>query len=96
MKLLVRNLASSTSKSALEKLFATHGTLQSCVLVLDDETGQSKGFGFVEMPNTGEAKAAMKSLNGMNLHGNIIRVKKAVAKKTDADNSTTDNDAKSD
>lgn len=85
MKLLVRNLAPSTSKSAIEKLFAQHGTLQSCVLVLDDETGQSKGFGFVEMPNTGEAKAAMKSLNGLKLHGYVIRVKKAVAKKESID-----------
>ena len=81
MKLLVRNLAPSTSKSALEKLFAQHGTVQSCVLVLDDETGQSKGFGFVTMQHVGEAKAAMKSLNGMKLHGSNIRVKKAVAKK---------------
>jgi RNA recognition motif-containing protein len=81
MKLLVRNLAPSTSKSALEKLFSQHGTLQSCVLVLDDETGQSKGFGFVTMQSVGEAKAAMKSLNGMKLHGYEIRVKKAVAKK---------------
>jgi len=81
MKLLVRNLAPSTSKAALEKLFAPHGTVQSCVLILDDDTGQSKGFGFVVMQHVGEAKAAMKSLNGMKLHGSIIRVKKAVAKK---------------
>ena len=81
MKLLVRNLAPSTSKSALEKLFAQHGTVQSCALVLDDETGQSKGFGFVTMQHVGEAKTAMKSLNGMKLHGSNIRVKKAVAKK---------------
>lgn len=81
MKLLVRNLATSTSKSALEKLFSAHGTLQSCVIVLDDETGKSKGFGFVEMPNPGEAKAAMVSLNGSKLHGSVIRVKKAQPKK---------------
>jgi len=81
MKLLVRNLAPSTSKAALEKLFAQHGTIQSCVLVLDEETGDSKGFGFVTMQHVGEAKAAMKSLNGMKLHGYQIRVKKAVPKK---------------
>ncbi len=86
MKLLVRNLATSTSKSALEKLFSTHGTLQSCTIVLDAETGQSKGFGFVEMPNAGQAKAAMKSLNGTKLHGSIIRVKKAQPPKNDGDN----------
>jgi len=81
MKLLVRNLATSTSQSALEKLFSAHGTLQSCTIVLDDETGKSKGFGFVEMPKIGEAKAAMVSLNGSKLHGSIIRVKKAQAPK---------------
>lgn len=95
MKLLVRNLAPSTSKAALEKLFAPHGTIQSCVLVLDDETGQSKGFGFVVMQHVGEAKAAMKSLNGMKLHGSIIRVKKAVAKK-DENNKTENNDIQKD
>lgn len=84
MKLLVRNLATSTSQSALEKLFSPHGTLQSCTIVLDDETGKSKGFGFVEMPNAGQAKAAMKSLNGMKLHGSIIRVKKAQPPKSDS------------
>jgi len=80
MKLLVRNLATSTSQSALEKLFTPHGAIQSCTLVLDDETGKSKGFGFVEMPNAGEAKAAMISLNGSKVHGSIIRVKKAQPK----------------
>lgn len=80
MKLLVRNLATSTSQSALEKLFTPHGAIQSCNLVLDDETGKSKGFGFVEMPNAGEAKAAMISLNGSKVHGSIIRVKKAQPK----------------
>ena len=84
MKLLVRNLAPSTSKSALEKLFTPHGTLQSCVLVLDEETGQSKGFGFITMQHVGEAKAAMKALNGTKVHGYLIRVKKAVARKDDA------------
>ena len=82
MKLLVRNLATSTSQSALEKLFSAHGTLQSCIIVLDQETGKSKGFGFVEMPNPGQAKAAMISLNGSKLHGSIIRVKRTDTKST--------------
>jgi len=49
-------------------------------LVLDNKTGSSKGFAFVEMPKSGEAKAAMKSLNGIYLGENLIRVKKAVPK----------------
>jgi len=91
MKLLVRNLAPSTSKAALEKLFAQHGTIQSCALVLDEETGNSKGFGFVTMQHVGEAKTAMKALNGMKLHGYQIRVKKAVPKKAD-DSATASSD----
>jgi len=77
MKLLVRNLARSITEDDLQALFAQHGKLQSCSLVLDQKTGGSKGFAFVEMPNPGEAKTAMKSINGKNIEGNVIRVKKA-------------------
>ena len=77
MKLLVRNLARSTTQNELQALFAAHGRIQSCVLVLDDKTGASKGFAFVEMPKPGEAKAAMKTLNGQDVGGNKIRVKRA-------------------
>jgi len=77
MKLLVRNLARSITEDDLQALFAQHGKLQSCTLVLDQKTGGSKGFAFVEMPNPGEAKAAMKSINGKEIEGSVIRVKKA-------------------
>ena len=80
MKLLVRNLAVATTEEKLVSLFSEHGKVQSCSLVLDKKTGKSKGFGFVEMPKVGEAKAAMKTLNGFKLAGNIIRVKKAESK----------------
>ena len=80
MKLLIRNLARSTTEEELRALFEKHGTVQSCTLVMDKITGGSKGFGFVEMPAPGESKAAMKSLNGMDLAGNKIRVKKAQPK----------------
>lgn len=80
MKLLVRNLAKATTEDKLISLFSEHGKVQSCNVVLDGKTGKSKGFGFIEMPNPGEAKAAMKTLNGFKLAGNIIRVKKADAK----------------
>jgi len=81
MKLLVRNLATATTEEKLKSLFAEHGKVQSCNLVLDKATGKSKGFGFVEMPKAGEAKVAIKNLNGYKLAGNFIRVKKAEAKK---------------
>ena len=81
MKLLVRNLAKSTTEEKLQTLFTQYGAVQSCNLVLDKETGKSKGFGFIEMPKPGEAKAAIKQLNGYKLAGNIIRVKKSQNKK---------------
>lgn len=77
MKLLVRNLARNTTEEELRALFAVHGTLQSCNLVMDKNTGESKGFAFVEMPKVGEAKVAIKTLNGMDVDGSKIRVKKA-------------------
>ncbi len=80
MKLLIRNLARTTTEDAVKALFAEHGAVQSCSLVMDKVSGGSKGFGFVEMPNPGEAKAAMKSLNASDLDGNTIRVKKAEEK----------------
>lgn len=80
MKLLIRNLARETTEAELLSLFEEFGHVQSCSLVIDKETGSSKGFGFVEMPKQGEAKVAMKSLNGKDIAGNMIRVKKAEPK----------------
>lgn len=77
MKLLVRNLSRSTTESEIRTLFETYGKVQYCNLVMDKDTGESKGFGFVEMPNPGEAKAATKNLNGKDVSGSKIRVKKA-------------------
>lgn len=77
MKLLVRNLARDLTEDQVRELFKAHGNVQSCSIVMDDKTGVSKGFGFIEMPKPGEAKAAMKSLNGTEISGIKIRVKKA-------------------
>lgn len=76
MKLLIRNLPRSTTEPELLALFETHGAVQSCKLVLDQKSGGSKGFAFVEMPKPGEAKAAMKKLNGTDIAGKRVRVKK--------------------
>ncbi len=83
MKLLIRNLARSTTESEIQALFETYGKVQSCTLVKDKATGQSKGFGFVEMPKSGDAKAARKNLNGTELAGNKIRVKNAETKQVE-------------
>lgn len=77
MKLLVRNLARTTTEAELRAMFSEYGTIQSCNLVMDEKAGTSKGFGFVEMPKIGEAKAAMVNLNYTDVEGNRIRVKKA-------------------
>ncbi|WP_338068531.1 hypothetical protein [Corallincola luteus] len=92
MKLLIRNLSRSTTESQLRALFQPFGEIQSCTLVMDKETGESKGFGFVEMPKFGPAKIAMKSLNNQEVDGSRIRVKYAqtdVATEAEAVTSTT-------
>jgi RNA recognition motif-containing protein len=83
MKILIRNLDRNTTEAELRNLFTVHGTIQSCTLVTDKDTGLSKGFGYVEMPKVGEAKAAMKVLNGQKIGINKIRVKKAEPKTGD-------------
>ena len=77
MKLLIRNLARSITEEELKILFGEYGTVQSCDLVLDKVTAESKGFAFVEMPKIKEASAAIKTLNGKIVANKIIRVKKA-------------------
>ena len=61
-------------------LFEKYGTVQSCSLVMDEDSGESKGFAFVEMPKVYEAKAAIKGLNNKEIGEYIIRVKKAQPK----------------
>lgn len=78
LKIIFRNLARETTQQQIEALFAGHGRVQSCTLVMDEVSGQSKGFGFVNMPVPAEAKAAIKGMNGLDLDGARIRVKKAV------------------
>ncbi len=75
MKLLVRNLSRSTTEQEIRILFSTHGTVTECSLVLDKETGKSKGFAFVEMPNEIEAQSAISTLHETRVAKNKIRVK---------------------
>lgn len=82
MKLLIRNLARSVTEADVREKFEAYGHVQSCSLVMDKKSGVSKGFGFVEMPRPGEAKAAMKNLNGTIVAGEKIRVKKAETKQS--------------
>lgn len=77
MKILVRNLDRKTTQQELLDTFKTFGSVQSCNLIIDPKTGESKGFAFIEMPSPGEAKAAIKTLNNQMLGECKMRVKKA-------------------
>ncbi len=77
MKILVRNLDREITEDAIKKLFEAHGKVEACDLVIDKETSASKGFGFVEMPNDTEAKAAITALNGKKIERKVIRVKES-------------------
>ncbi len=77
MKLLVLNLPRNFSENDLAKLFKKYGNIKACNLVLDTQTGTSKGFGFVEMALEHEAEIAIKELNGSTVEKKKIRVKAA-------------------
>jgi len=76
MKIMILNLPRSLAKGDMAKLFKTYGNIQSCTLVMDEATGGSKGFGFVEMLDH-EALVAIEALNGMVIDKKKIRVKVA-------------------
>ncbi len=76
-KLYVGNLSYDVSSSDLEALLAAHGTVQSAEVITDRNTGQSKGFGFVEMDSDAEAQAAIAALNGQDQGGRALTVNEA-------------------
>ncbi len=76
-KLYVGNLSYDVDSSALEQLFAPHGTVSSAQIINDRDTGRSKGFGFVEMGSDDEAKAAIAVLNGKEHGGRALTVNEA-------------------
>ena len=76
-KLYVGNLGYGIRNSDLEQLFAAHGTVRYAEVVTDRTTGQSKGFGFVEMSSEQEAKAAIAALNGKDMGGRAVTVNEA-------------------
>ncbi len=76
-KLYVGNLSYEVTDSALEQMFAAHGTVQSAQVIMDRDTGRSKGFGFVEMSSDAEAQAAIAALNGKESGGRSLTVNEA-------------------
>jgi cold-inducible RNA-binding protein len=77
MKLYVGNLPYDTTEAQLSDMFAAHGTPSSAKVIMDRDTGRSKGFGFVEFENDSEAKAATEALNGTDLGGRSLTVSEA-------------------
>lgn len=76
-KLYVGNLAYGVSSSDLEQLFSNHGSVDSANVITDRSTGQSKGFGFVEMSSDSEAEAAIAALDGQDFGGRALKVNEA-------------------
>ncbi len=77
MKLYVGNLPYTVAEDELRELFSSFGEVSSVNVIMDRFTGQSKGFGFVEMPSNSEADQAIKALNETPLKGRAIKVNQA-------------------
>ena len=77
MKLFVGNFSFSTTEADLQTLFAPYGAIESVAVVTDRQTGRSRGFGFVEMPNDEEASRAIEALNGFEFKGRPLTVNEA-------------------
>src|SRR6516225_10047686 len=77
MKLYVGNLAYSMTDSDLQNLFEQYGAVQSAQIIMDRDTGRSKGFGFVEMSTTEEGQAAIQALHDQEINGRKLTVNEA-------------------
>jgi RNA recognition motif-containing protein len=77
MNIFVRNIAYAAKEQELRELFEQYGSVDSCKIIKDKETGKSKGYGFVEMPEEDDALDAINNLNGLDLHGRVLAVQKA-------------------
>jgi RNA recognition motif-containing protein len=76
-RLYVGNLTYGTTDASLRQLFEAHGTVTSAQVIIDRDTGRSKGFGFVEMAGDQEAQAAIAALNGQQVDGRALTVNEA-------------------
>jgi RNA recognition motif-containing protein len=83
MKIFVGNLSRRVTTDALQQMFETFGQVASAEIIKDKFSGESKGFGFVEMPSKSEAQAAMTGLNGRDLDGKSLNVNEARPRNND-------------
>ncbi len=79
-KIYVGNLSYNTVEDSLRSAFMNFGNVVSARIIIDRDSGQSKGFGFVEMSSEDEAAAAIAGMNGQNLDGRMLRVNEAMDK----------------
>jgi len=77
MRIFVGNVDFTTTEAEIGQLFEPYGTVERVQLLTDRDTGRSRGFGFVEMPNAPEAQAAIEGLNGRSLRGRTLTVNEA-------------------
>ena len=77
MNIYVGNLSFTMSEEELRAAFAEFGDVTSAKIINDHETGRSRGFGFVEMPNAAEGQLAIEKINGEDLKGRPVRVNEA-------------------
>ena len=82
-KLYIGNLGYEVTNKDLEELFTQSGTCQSVAVIMDRDTGQSRGFGFVEMSSDAEAQKAIQQFNGHDLKGRALRVNEAIDRGND-------------
>jgi len=78
--IFVGNLSFGATEDTVRSLFASHGTVERVSIVTDRDTGQARGFGFVEMTDDAEGDRAIAALNGKDLDGRMINVNEAHAK----------------
>lgn len=81
MNIYVGNIAYSMSDDDLKAVFENYGNVDSARIITDRETGRSKGFGFVEMPNGDQASAALEALHGFEVMGRTLTVNEARPRK---------------
>ncbi|NAW51716.1 RNA-binding protein [Elizabethkingia argentiflava] len=77
MNIFISNINYSVKETQLQELFSSYGSIESTKIIMDRETGRSRGFGFVEMPDSDEARSAIESLDGALFQGKNLNVSEA-------------------
>lgn len=77
MNIYIGNLPYSISEDELRDLFSAHGEVSSANIIMDRDSGRSKGFGFIEMPDNAHGEAAINAINQTDVQGRSVRVNEA-------------------